>query len=864
MDQTVFKIAMAGMLHDIGKLAERGEMPVSREYMINNADLYQPFYNNRHSHKHAIYTAAFIEQYEQFLPREFNAHEWGLSDSFINLAAGHHRPETPLQWIIAVADRVSSGFDRDEFEGYNKGIDIRDYKKTRLLPIIEGISFEATKSDETLDSYNFRYPLKVISPFNIFPDKVSISNRTDAEKDYQALFAGFIDALNTLQHQENIQLWFEHFESLFCEYASHVPAATVGKIVPDVSLYDHCKTTAALASALYLYHEYTKTLTSGHVQDYRNKKFLIITGDFYGIQDFIFSEGGGTGKASAKLLRGRSFAVSLTSELAADLLCRKIGLPGCCIILNAAGKFTVIAPNTEETRQIIVDIEYQINQWLYERYYGQCALGVSFVETSCDDFVSGKFGMLWERLAVSAERKKYGRFGLDDFGGTVTGYLDAFNNTLNSKVCPFCNKRPSVSEAENDRLLGKKGSACAVCRDHIYLGTHLVKARRIAIGHKDVPFKRDCLLDPIFDYYQVSLDVNGKLKDLADTGLLYKYWGISIADQEAATAGIAAKHINGYVPTYTDSDRTDEALERLLSGKKSEQQKEELFDLMNQEGPKTFLHLAKESINQRPDGRFCGIEALGVLKADVDNMGLIFGCGLARMSLSRLATLSRQMDNFFTLYLPHVLKTDNRFQNIYTVFAGGDDLFLIGPWKHIVEFAAFLNREFTRYACGNTCVTISGGISINKPNEPVSTLAECSEHALDTAKRSGKNAVTLFGEAVEWSVFEELQEVQNTIRQWFDTGFINNAMLYRFNDFARLAGEEKKLFERPGEIELEDWNCLKWRSMFKYSIVRNIGNKLKGDEKAEAVGQVEQAASWFDQYGGSMKIPLWQIIYNQR
>jgi len=136
MDDTVYKIAMAGMLHDIGKFAERAKMQVSQEYLINNADLYQPFYNNRHTHKHSVYTAAFIEQYEKHLPQEFNAHSWGLSDSFINLASGHHKPETPLQWIIAVADRVSSGFDRDEFEGYNKGIDIRDYKKTRLLPII--------------------------------------------------------------------------------------------------------------------------------------------------------------------------------------------------------------------------------------------------------------------------------------------------------------------------------------------------------------------------------------------------------------------------------------------------------------------------------------------------------------------------------------------------------------------------------------------------------------------------------------------------------------------------------------------------------------------------------------------------------
>ncbi|MBN2107101.1 MAG: type III-A CRISPR-associated protein Cas10/Csm1 [Deltaproteobacteria bacterium] len=855
---------MAGMLHDIGKFAERGNMPVTPKYINDNADLYQPFYNNRHSHKHAVYTAAFIEQNIKLLPQEFNAHAWGLSDSFINLAAGHHKPETPIQWIVAVADRVSSGFDRDEFESYNKGIDFRDYKKTRLLPIIEGVSFEKKSEKETLDSYHYRYPLKAISPASIFPEKKSEIERADAEKEYEELFSNFIDALQNLEHRKHVLLWFEHFDSLFCACASHIPAATVGNVIPDVSLYDHCRATGALAAALYLFHDHTKTLTTEKVKNYDDKKFLILTGDFYGIQDFIFSEGSETGKASAKLLRGRSFAVSLISELAADLMCRKMGLPGCCIILNAAGKFTIIAPNTSEAQQNIAAAEQQVNQWLYKRFFGQCALGISWVEASCDDLVSGKFGTLWERLAASVERKKYARFSLDDFGGAVHGYLDEFNNTLKSPLCPFCSKRPSAPMAENDPLLGEAVSACPVCRDHIYLGTRLVKTTRIAIGHRDAPFEQDCLLDPIFDFYQVSLDVSGKLLQLADTDQLYKYWDIAIPNEQKGSVSLATKYINGYVPVYTDRDGTNESLDRLLAGKKSEKLKDELFDMIRDGWPKTFLHLAKQSLNQSPDGKFCGIEALGILKADVDNLGRIFGCGLSRMSLSRLATLSRQMNNFFTLYLPHLLSNDKRFQDIYTVFAGGDDLFLIGPWNHIIDFADFFNEAFGRYASGNRQVTLSAGISVNKPNEPVSSLAERSEQALHKAKTSGRNAITLFAEPVPWHVFKELQAVQSTMQSWLDTEVINKAMLYRFNDFTRLAGEEKSFLAKPGFIEDSDWTCLKWRSMFKYSIVRNVGKKLKGDEKLAAISQVEQAGAWFNTYSSAMKIPLWQIIYNQR
>src|SRR3990170_1834328 len=148
-NDTIYKIAIAAFLHDIGKFAERASVAEKQsddleagfflfwEVFIYNNDLYQPHYNNIYTHKHAVYTAGFIDHIEKFLPREFNKGEWGLDDSFMNLAAGHHKPETPLQWIIAMADRVSSGFDRGEFEDYNhnKTIAFKDYKKTRLLTI---------------------------------------------------------------------------------------------------------------------------------------------------------------------------------------------------------------------------------------------------------------------------------------------------------------------------------------------------------------------------------------------------------------------------------------------------------------------------------------------------------------------------------------------------------------------------------------------------------------------------------------------------------------------------------------------------------------------------------------------------------
>lgn len=874
--ENIYKIAISGFLHDIGKFAERGGMDVNQEFLKNHTDLYQPFFDGRHTHKHAVYTAAFIDHIEKLLPAEFNRENWGTIDDFINLAAGHHKPETPLQWIIAIADRVSSGFDRDEFEDYNKGINVRDYKKTRLLTMFEGISTDGNWREDSLESHLYRYPLKELSPANIFPvdreDFRQLEN-SQATEEYEELFLGFVDTLERLEHKQNVPLWFEHLDNLFMIYASHIPAATVGRVVPDVSLYDHSKATSALASAIYLYHLQKDSMEVESIRDYKENKFLIVNGDFYGIQSFIFTEGGSTNKAAAKLLRGRSFAVSLVTELAADMLCREIGLTACSIITNAAGKFSLIAPNTEQTKDVVRNVEETINDWLIGCFFGETSFGVSFVEASSEDFVSNSFDSLWDRLNKYSEEKKHNKINLNKYGGVIGGYLDGFNNDLREALCPFCGKRPSNLELENDKLV-KGESACKVCRDHIYLGANIVKTDKIAITTLDAEIygNGNKLYEPIFKKYQVSLDVDGKLIQLADKGTLLKYWDISISKDGKVSKEITAKFINGYVPKYSKEDEEEDNLNRLLYGEKSDKKKEELFDMIKEDSPKSFNHIAKYALNHVDvSEKFTGVEAIGVLKADVDNLGLIFACGIKsdRNSLSRLATMSRQVNYFFSIYLPYVLSTEDQFRNIYTVFAGGDDLFLIGPWNRIVEFAVYLKDRFNEYVCDNDQITISAGISVNKPGEPVESISERAENALakakeNTVKSATRNSITIFEEAVKWETFNELSDIGKTIETWINKQYISKTMLYRLDYFSSLSEQKKEILEIKDGIDMDEYECLKWGAMFKYAMARNIGRDLKGDEKDMALCEVEKAAEWIDRYGRRMKIPLWQIIYNQR
>ncbi len=231
--------------------------------------------------------------------------------------------------------------------------------------------------------------------------------------------------------------------------------------------------------------------------------------------------------------------------------------------------------------------------------------------------------------------------------------------------------------------------------------------------------------------------------------------------------------------------------------------------------------------------------------------------------MSRLANLSRQLNNFFTIFLPYTLKTDAKFKNIYTVFTGGDDLFLIGPWNTIIDFAQFINDEFRKYVCENNDVTLSAGITVNKPDTPIVVIAEQSEKALKKSKKGRKNRITLFGETAEWSEFRELMEIKNTFEKWLENETINNAMIFRLNEFIETRKQEQEILKGQ-VITIEDMECFKWRAKFKYTVVRNIGKKLKDEEKQKLIDEFMKIETCLEKFGGALKIPLWQVIYNNR
>ena len=164
--------------------------------------------------------------------------------------------------------------------------------------------------------------------------------------------------------------------------------------------------------------------------------------------------------------------------------------------------------------------------------------------------------------------------------------------------------------------------------------------------------------------------------------------------------------------------------------------------------PLTFEDLSRRA---RGDSR------LAVLKADVDDMGQRVGeVAGADPSYGRLQRFSRVLHAFFSDRIREMLK--DHWPLIYTLYAGGDDLVLVGPWDVTFDFASALAHAFqTGPAASHGPLTLSAGIALTPYRVPIRHAVERAETLLDRAKAwPGKNRCATLGGDWTWDRHREV------------------------------------------------------------------------------------------------------------
>jgi CRISPR-associated protein Csm1 len=922
------RVALAAYLHDLGKFAERARIPEAREIVDNKNNTrvevekqnYCPNFNGRYTHIHAAYTAIGFDLLEQHLPALVGAdmnpfapwQDRNADDSLINAAARHHKPDTFLQWIIATADRLASGFEREEFDEYNRAADEEPGRKLNHYTTRQWTLLERIRLEDRTETQDWRYRLKPLSPDAIFPVPAigyEDGGETQAKAEYLALWEGFRKGLERIpeKHRESLPLWLDHFDSLWLAYTQAIPSATAGiggKVRPEVSLYDHSKTTAALAVALWRYHD-DQRHDSTEIREqlraqwdreretfeeprraWEEQKFLLVQGDLFGIQDFIFATGGETQKRAAKLLRGRSFYVSLLTELAALRILESLGLPATSQVVNAAGKFLIVAPNTPETLATLDAVRAEFDGWFLKHSFGQSGIGIACLPACCDDFRAGREGEpspfrgLMKRLFETLETAKLRRFGLCG-EAPAPAVFDGFLERFREGECKIDGRSPAEVK-EGGVWLSR------LAADQIDIGHWLANRDRLLVTSERVKplYEGQSLNQLRLDVFGFHLlftateEETGRFGQEAKTGNLRRAWDFSLPESasDALWHGYARRHINAYVPRFRVVDLDEAALGK-YDGLDPEDRDNEREDLV-----KTLNHLARD--DRRPDperpGRWIGAEALMTLKGDVDNLGMIFQKGLERPTFAKMAALSRQMNAFFAVYLPWLCAKD--YPDTYTVFAGGDDFFLIGPWHSVIRLAQEMKTGFARYVAGNPDIHFSAGLSMTKPGLPIRQLADLAEDALDEAKAHNpkranpapKNAVSAFGHSVTWKEFDALMARERGLARIADECGLSTGYLYgllRYIDMADKVKAYREAIKQGKTPKIGIENAL-WPSHFAYRTRRLVETRFNDTEDPkqreaqrcalQAELATEIAEGGIREHGAAYKIALFTYLYQQR
>lgn len=557
------------------------------------------------------------------------------------------------------------------------------------------------------DATNYRYGLPL--SFMDFGDGVFPKDEDDLATltaRHRNMKDGFAEELGRIQTQTYAG-FADNLLYLLEKYASRIPA--VGDRLPEISLYDHARTTAAFTLALY---DFMQSQNRSDVSGLASQEpFLLLGGDVSGIQKFIYHI---IARGAAKNLKGRSFYLQLMVDNVVSYLLGQFNLLAANVVYSSGGSFYLLLANTPANRSKLEQANDAINARLYEEHGTALYLALDTVSFGEKEIISQQadadIGHLWQQLAERLGRKKSQRFKQ-----LIKGrYASLFEPiAVSSKE-----KRDAITGDELvDPVLLEEGKEDRVNRStkmQIGLGSGLKSAAYWVQATSPVDYlKQSNIMEinplglGVYNYFLSEKKMEGVKQKLEAEGDRIR---IARFNQHGGGTPEILTH-RWAVAWYGGNDFPQ-----------------------NQFGePKTFSELSgvefdrpnyQEDSQQAVNGP--DLIRLGVLRMDVDNLGAIFKRGLpARLrTFSAYSTLSRSLDYFFKGYLNAIQQQDAYKEHTQIIYSGGDDLFIVGKWDLMPAMAAAIRESFSKWTCHNPDLTLSGGLAIVGAKSPILQAAD--------------------------------------------------------------------------------------------------------------------------------------------
>lgn len=261
----------------------------------------------------------------------------------------------------------------------------------------------------------------------------------------------------------------ELLQILECDF-SYIPYKSQGSC--DISLYIHSKITAAIASCMYQYFaaknitDYKKFCFSKANAEFRNEAaFLLISGDFSGIQSFIYTI---PSKGALKSLRGRSFYLEILMENFIDEMLEALDLCRANLLYTGGGHFYVLAANTEKTRQTIEALKVKFNQWLLAKFGTQLYMAMGYAQCSANDLrSSGTQRNVFAAVSKELNKDKLCRYDADSLEQLFDSNSIYNKNMDKARECSICH----LSSTELQKVDNiSEGYVCSTCAGLYELG----------------------------------------------------------------------------------------------------------------------------------------------------------------------------------------------------------------------------------------------------------------------------------------------------------------------------------------------------------------------------------------------------------
>jgi CRISPR-associated protein Csm1 len=650
-------------------------------------------------------------------------------------------------------------------------------------------------------------------PSDFISEQVREIGNTEASYRYKSLWEGFINELKNLP-LDSVTVFTESLLFLLKRFTWCIPAST--NDMTNISLFEHLKTTAAIAQCLYdyQYHNgFENTIHWTNPGDHPKivdgiHPFLLVCWDLSGIQKFIYDI---SGRKAAVSLKGRSFYLQLLIESIIQKTIFRCKANWGNVIYNSGGKLFMLLPNLKEIAHSIHTIKSEFELLLWNEHQGSLSVCLGMtpfsyntgrsVENSARvlflDWGNGSLSNLWRKVLESTSDNKYRKFEsiIDEKGGKDLFYPSGkWGN--NYTICAVTG------------VAGRQGDDLVRIDDHgdneepVYV-TRAVK-HQINVGQalKDIKY--------ILTYLKEDEIGNIFLKNRSDS-IYFPHTGIYhyLVDKEQSLLNDDnfIKITSADVARVRRLNETDFSLISQLKGNKNSYGF--LFYGGNSQAynpqakrDKTFEELCwidKEQA-EKPE-KEQRKTFLGVLRMDVDNLGNIFMKGIPeeQKSFATYATLSFVLDFFFSGYLNKIREPYAEYVNI--IYSGGDDVFAVGRWDQIIGFAEKIRCEFRKFT-GREDISISAGIAIVDEKYPVRLAANdagIAEEASKNFKRIGnivldKNAITFFGQTISWQYeWDEVKGLKEELVKLIGgNGVMSKAILHQLMKWKFILDENRK------------------------------------------------------------------------